>query len=101
MQYYTIGRYSVLAGVNPVAGNLLHHAIEMFLKGALAVNAASSPSEVEGKIKGIKVHSMGSIIFGRNLRKHFAAKSWQTTIMLLPSLRLSKTSDNRPGGSRK
>lgn len=44
MQYYTIGRYSVLAGVNPVAGNLLHHAIEMFLRGALAVSAAASPS---------------------------------------------------------
>jgi len=65
MQYYTIGRYSVLAGVNPVAGNLLHHAIEMFLKGALAVNAASLLRKWKMKSKSIKVHSMGSIIFGR------------------------------------
>ena len=36
MQYYISGRYAVLAGLIPVAGNLLHHAIEMFLKGGLA-----------------------------------------------------------------
>ena len=35
MQYYVSGRYAVLAGLIPVAGNLLHHAIEMYLKGAL------------------------------------------------------------------
>ena len=36
MQYYISGRYAVLARLVPVAGNLLHHAIEMFLKGGLA-----------------------------------------------------------------
>ncbi len=35
-QYYVAGRYAVLAGQIPVAGNLLHHAVEMFLKGGLA-----------------------------------------------------------------
>lgn len=35
-QYYVTGRYALLAGLNPVAGNLLHHAIEMYLKGGLA-----------------------------------------------------------------
>jgi hypothetical protein len=30
------GRYAVFAGLNPTAANLLHHAIEMALKGALA-----------------------------------------------------------------
>lgn len=35
-QYYVTGRYAVLAGQIPVAGNLLHHAIEMYLKGGLA-----------------------------------------------------------------
>src|SRR6266542_1815192 len=35
-QYYITGRYGVLAGQIPVAGNLLHHAIEMYLKGSLA-----------------------------------------------------------------
>jgi hypothetical protein len=35
-QYYVSGRYAVIAGQAPVAGNLLHHAVEMFLKGGLA-----------------------------------------------------------------
>ena len=35
-QYYVSGRYAVFAGLNPVAGNLLHHAVEMYLKGALS-----------------------------------------------------------------
>lgn len=34
-QYYVSGRYAVLARLIPVAGNLLHHAVEMFLKGGL------------------------------------------------------------------
>jgi hypothetical protein len=36
VHYYIAGRYAVFAGLNPTAGNLLHHAIEMCLKGALA-----------------------------------------------------------------
>ena len=35
-QYYISGRYAVFAGLSPVAGNLLHHAVEMYLKGALS-----------------------------------------------------------------
>ena len=35
-QYYVTGRFAVLAGQSPVAGNLLHHAIEMYLKGGLS-----------------------------------------------------------------
>jgi hypothetical protein len=35
-QYYVSGRYAVTAGLSPVAGNLLHHAVEMSLKGGLA-----------------------------------------------------------------
>jgi hypothetical protein len=35
-QYYVTGRYAVFAALNPVAGNLMHHAIEHFLKGGLA-----------------------------------------------------------------
>ena len=35
-QYYISGRFAVLTGLTPVAGNLLHHAIEMYLKGALS-----------------------------------------------------------------
>lgn len=35
-QYYVVGRFSAFAGLNPVTGNQLHHAIEMFVKGALS-----------------------------------------------------------------
>ena len=35
MHYYVAGRYAVFAGLNPTAANLLHHAVEMALKGAL------------------------------------------------------------------
>lgn len=35
VQYYTSGRFAALTHCLPVAGNLLHHAIEMFLKCAL------------------------------------------------------------------
>jgi len=40
-QYYVAGRYGVFAGLIPVAGNLHHHAIEMFLKGALSKTMTS------------------------------------------------------------
>jgi hypothetical protein len=36
MDYYVAGRYAVFARLNPTAANLLHHAVEMALKGALA-----------------------------------------------------------------
>jgi hypothetical protein len=32
-QYYLAGRYAAFAGLNPVTGNLLRHAVENFLKG--------------------------------------------------------------------
>jgi hypothetical protein len=35
-QYYIAGRFAAFAALNPVAGNLMHHAIEHFLKGGLA-----------------------------------------------------------------
>lgn len=34
-QYYIAGRFAVFAQLMPVAANLLHHAIEMYLKGCL------------------------------------------------------------------
>lgn len=34
-QYYLAGRFAVCAGLNPVAVILLHHAVEMYLKGCL------------------------------------------------------------------
>lgn len=35
-QYYIAGRYAAFAGLVPVVGNVLHHAIEHFLKGSLS-----------------------------------------------------------------
>lgn len=35
-QYYIVGRFSILCQLSPVGMNLLHHAVEMYLKGALA-----------------------------------------------------------------
>jgi hypothetical protein len=35
-QYYVAGRFAAFARFHPVVGNLFHHAIEMYLKGALS-----------------------------------------------------------------
>ena len=40
-EYYVAGRFAVLAGLSPVPGNLMHHAIELGLKGALTLKGAS------------------------------------------------------------
>ena len=42
IDYYAVGRYAVFAGLNPTAGNLLHHAVETCLKGALAKKGKST-----------------------------------------------------------
>jgi hypothetical protein len=34
-QYYAAGRFAVVNGLVPAAGNFFHHAIEMYLKGSL------------------------------------------------------------------
>jgi hypothetical protein len=44
-QYYIAGRYAAFAALNPVVGNLMHHAIEHLLKGGLA--KAKSLSELK------------------------------------------------------
>jgi hypothetical protein len=41
IDYWVAGRYAVFAGLNPTAGNLLHHAVEMCLKGGLAKKGES------------------------------------------------------------
>jgi len=33
-QYYTAARYSARAALTPVCGNLFHHAVELYVKGA-------------------------------------------------------------------
>lgn len=35
IQYYLSGRFAALRVLNPVSGNLFHHAVEMFLKACL------------------------------------------------------------------
>jgi hypothetical protein len=35
LHYYILGRYATTAQFSPIPGNLIHHAIEFFLKGAL------------------------------------------------------------------
>jgi hypothetical protein len=35
-QYHVTGRFAFMAGLHPVAANLLHHAVEFVLKGALS-----------------------------------------------------------------
>jgi hypothetical protein len=44
--YYAAGRYAVFAKLDYVAGNLLHHAVEMSLKGALS-KGGKTLSELE------------------------------------------------------
>ena len=41
IDYYVAGRFAVFAGLNPTAGNLLHHAVEMSLKAALSKRGRS------------------------------------------------------------
>ena len=36
IQYYVVGRSAVLARLSPVCGNLLHHAVEAYLKARLS-----------------------------------------------------------------
>ena len=40
-QYYVAGCYTAFAGFIPVTGNLLHHAVEMYLKGGLSKQGVS------------------------------------------------------------
>src|SRR5215472_12548869 len=40
-QYYVAGRFAAFAGLAPITGNLLHHAVEMFLKGGLSKKGLS------------------------------------------------------------
>jgi len=40
-QYYVSGRFATHAKLMPVCGNLLHHAVEMYLKGALCQHVSN------------------------------------------------------------
>ena len=48
---YAVGRYAVFAGLNPTAGNLLHHAVEMCLKGALAKKGKSPDDLIRHRLR--------------------------------------------------
>ena len=45
-QYHATGRFAVITGCIPIAGNLLHHALEMYLKCALV--RSMSLTELKG-----------------------------------------------------
>jgi hypothetical protein len=59
-QYYVAGRFGVFAALNPVAANLMHHAIEMYLKGALLKLKTKTLKDLKDK-------------FGHSLPKSWAA----------------------------
>ena len=52
--YYVSGRFAAFAGLAPVGGNLLHHAVEMYLKGGL------SKTKTPGELKKLS-HNLPSI----------------------------------------
>jgi hypothetical protein len=62
-QYYVTGRFATMEVLVPVAGNLLHHAVEMYIKGAL-----------------VRHKGLGSL---QNLR-HDLTKLWKTLKETLP-----------------
>ena len=68
-QYYVVGRYAVFSNLTPVAGDLLHHAVEMALKGHLA--SSRSASDLKGP-------------------KHSLTKLWRAFKKSLPMADLKK-----------
>jgi hypothetical protein len=63
-QYYVAGRLAARAGLVPVYGNLLHHAVEMYLKTALA---GLLEPEVDGEDGVVQLRAYG----------HDLQKLWQ------------------------
>ena len=61
-QYYVVGRFAAFAGLIPITGNLLHHAVEMFLKGGLSKNGSSL----------VKMTALGLQPANRRLIEHLA-----------------------------
>jgi hypothetical protein len=49
LQYYVAGRSAVASGLNPVAANILHHAVEMFLKAGLCAHTTEDDRRYELK----------------------------------------------------
>jgi hypothetical protein len=49
-QYYVAGRLAVFAALNPVAANLMHHAVEMYLKGALLKSKTKTLMELKQQL---------------------------------------------------
>ena len=43
LYYYIVGRYAVIARFSPISGNLIHHAIELYLKAALIEQLDEAP----------------------------------------------------------
>src|SRR5437879_2039088 len=55
MEYYVAGRFSALSGKSIiVSGNILHHAIEMLLKGALCMRRSHSRQQIRSMGHNLK-----------------------------------------------
>ena len=55
MEYYVAGRFSALSGKSIiVSGNILHHAIEMFLKGGLCMRGSQSRQQIRSMGHNLK-----------------------------------------------
>jgi hypothetical protein len=62
LQYFVSGRYAAIAGLTPVSGNLLHHAVEMLLKSCLArQDSADTIRKYHYKKPNGYGHSLGAL----------------------------------------
>jgi hypothetical protein len=71
LQYYSVGRFAALTGMMPVSGNLIHHAVEMLLKGRLTST--------------LTLQQMAA-----NPYRHFLPRIWQAFKALFPSENLTR-----------
>jgi len=55
-QYYAIGKFAMSASLDPVSGILFHHALELYLKGALSLRM----DETKRRDLGHQLHALWS-----------------------------------------
>lgn len=67
LQYYGAARFAMASGFMPVQATLLHHAVEMFLQGCLALK--DSPEEIHKYYQTYFSHRLPAL--WADLKKHF------------------------------
>ncbi len=77
MQYYTLGRYAVVASIHPVAGNILHQAIQMFLKGALARNVPAPARDNQAWLQGLEGSDRKLVELWTDFKKSFPDQQFE------------------------